>query len=239
MSTYNSRLSRIEEKRTKKQLFWVTAGIIALIILVVTLGIPLVVQFTSLVGNIKSNQPLDAADKTAPFPPTLAPILESTNSAQLKIEGFAEPETTLKIYLNGEEDKKVLIGADGGFSFNDISLRDGPNTIYATATDQAGNESNKSKEFTVLFSKNAPKIEISEPTDNQEFGKNQQEIVVKGKTDKGVDIKINDRFVFVHDDGTFTYTLKLSEGENTLKVIGTDAAGNSTTLERKVIYKPN
>ena len=234
-----SRISRIEEKRTRKQLFLVIAGIVVVVFLVITLAIPLLVRVSAFLGNLKSNQPIsDTTDKTAPFPPTLAPVPESTNSATLKLEGYSEADTTLKIFVNGDEAKKVLVGSDGAFSFNDISLREGSNTIYATATDKAGNESSKSKELSVNFNKNAPKIEITQPTEGQNFGKNQQEIVISGKTDKGADLRINDRFVFVHDDGTFTLNLKLNDGDNTLTAVVTDAAGNQTKLERHVSFHP-
>jgi len=47
-----------------------------------------------------------------------------------------------------------------------------------------------------------------------------------------------DRFVSVKDDGSFTYNLRLNDGENTLTIIARDAAGNETKLERKVTYQP-
>ncbi|HCM37726.1 MAG: hypothetical protein UV61_C0002G0279 [Candidatus Gottesmanbacteria bacterium GW2011_GWB1_43_11] len=234
-----SRISRIEERRTKKQLFFVIVGILAVIVFTTTVGIPLLVRVSVFLGNRKLAQPLsDSLDKTAPFPPTLSSILSATNSAEIKIEGYGEPESTLKLYLNGRDVKKVLLGGDGGFSFTDVTLTEGENNIYATLTDQSGNESSQSQELQIVYKKSAPKLEVSDPQDKQTFGKNQQEITVKGLTDPGNDIRINDRFVLVKEDGTFTYNIKLQDGENTLNIVAQDQAGNETKLERKVTYQP-
>lgn len=239
MAFTSSRVSRIEEKKTKRRLFLTLGGIIAIIVILYTVGIPLLARVSAILGSINSSQPNTAnADTTAPFAPTLSPVNSSTNSAQLKLEGYAEPESTLKVMLNGEEAKKVLLGTEGSFSFDDITLDSGENTLYATATDDAGNESAISKELKIIYKKGAPKLEVTEPSDGQTFGKNQQEIVVKGKTDKGVDLRINDRFVTVKDDGTFEYSLKLGDGENTLVIVVQDLAGNQTKIERKVTYSP-
>ena len=68
-----SRISRIEERRTKKQLFFVIVGILAVIVFTTTVGIPLLVRVSVFLGNRKLAQPLsDSLDKTAPFPPTLS-----------------------------------------------------------------------------------------------------------------------------------------------------------------------
>lgn len=233
-----SRVSRVEEKKTKKQLMLVIIGIVALILVAFTVGIPLIVGTSVLLGNLKSGQTPDTLDKTPPFPPILSPVVSATNSASLKIEGYGEPSTTLKIMVNDEEAKKTLLDTGGSFSFTDIKLSAGKNTISATLTDEAGNESPPAPQLQVEYKKGAPKLEISEPTENQEFKGSQQEITVKGTTDPGNDVRINDRFVTVHDDGSFSFNFKLGDGENTLMVVARDSAGNETKLERRVTYSP-
>jgi len=233
-----SRVSRVEEKKAKKQLILVVLGLVALVLVVTTIGIPLIVGASVLIGNLNSQPANDTSDKTPPFPPILSPVATATNSATLKIEGYAEPQSTLKIFLNDNEAKKVLLGTDGTFSFSDITLSDGKNIIYTIAIDGANNESSPSEQLIVTYKKGAPKLEVSEPTQNQEFDKNHQEITIKGTTDAGNDIRINDRFVPVKDDGAFSFSLKLNEGENTLVIVARDTAGNETKLESKVIYKP-
>lgn len=235
----NSRMSRIEEKRIKKQLFLVVAGIIITIILVVIFGIPLLVKTSVFLGDLKSGPNINISqDKTPPYPPTLFQINEATNTARIKIEGYAESESTVKLFLNNEEIKKTLLGKDGTFSYEDIDLKDGVNEIYALAMDTAGNESVPSQILTVNYLRNAPKLIISEPGDNQNFGKNQQEISIKGQTDPGNSVSINSRFVYVKDDGMFVFTLKLSDGDNLITITAKDAAGNETKKEMHVVYSP-
>lgn len=234
-----SRLSRIEEKRTRKQFIWIIVGIVATILFVFTIGIPLVVGVSVLLGNLKSQGTVtDTKDTTAPFPPTLSPVAIATNSAQIKIEGYGEAETELTLLVNGRDVKQTMLPADGNFSFDDIELDEGLNTIYATVKDSAGNESNPSNELSVSYNKDAPKLEVSEPQDGQSFGRSQQEIMVNGKTDPGNQVTINERFVPVTDEGTFTFAVRLSDGENTLVIVARDAAGNETKLERKVTFQP-
>lgn len=234
-----TRVSRLEEKRTKKQFLIVLIGIVALLLIIFTVGIPFIVGASVFLGNLKSNQPIVTSnDTTVPVPPTLTSDFSATNSAQIKIEGYGEPESSLSLLVNGEQVKNILLPADGSFSFNDIPLQEGENTLLATVTDTAGNESVPSRELHVEYKKGSPKLEINEPEDNQTFAKSQQEIQIKGITDPGVDVRINDRFVAVKDDGSFTFTVKLQDGENTLIIIARDSAGNETRLERKVNYQP-
>lgn len=234
-----SRLSRLEEKRTKKQLYTVSIGIVVLIIVLISIGIPLIIRVSVFLGNLKSSQPAkDSGDQTPPLAPILASILEATNSATIKIEGYAEPESNLKLYLNGSEVESVLVGIDGDFGFTDVILRLGDNTFYTIATDQAGNESPESEKQTIVYKKTGPQLEVIEPQPDQEFGKNFETIQVKGKTDVGVQVRINDRFVTVSDDGSFSFNLKLTQGENQITVKAFDTAGNQTEKQLKVTYKP-
>lgn len=234
----NSRLSRLEEKRTKRQLILISIGIILLIVLSITIGIPLLVRVSVLLGNLGGNTQITDSDTTPPFPPILNPILEATNSAQLKVDGYAEPESTLNLFLNDEQIEEVLVARDGAFSFSDITLKDGANAIYAVAKDQGGNLSNQSESQTIVYKKTGPKLEIESPHDGQTYGRNQDEIIVKGKTDPDASIRLNDRFVSRKDDGSFEYPLILQEGETTLTIIARDQAGNETKTELKVTYSP-
>lgn len=236
MST-NSRLTRLEEKRTKRRLILISAGIITLIALTVTIGIPLLVRISVLLGNTGSSQ-VNESDTTPPFPPILNPILEATNSAQLKIDGYAEPESTLRLFLNGDQIKEVFVTRDGAFSFSDITLKEGSNTVFAVAGDTAGNVSNESTSLSITYKKTGPTLEIESPRDGQTFGRNQDEIVIKGKTDPDATVRLNDRFVSKKDDGSFEYPMILAEGETTLILVAKDQAGNETKTEIKVTYSP-
>jgi hypothetical protein len=142
------------------------------------------------------------------------------------------------LYINGLKVDSKLIGSEGGFEFSDIALTNGENIFYAISVDSAGNQSPQSAEQSILFKKTGPELEITDPKDGQEYGKNIQNIQIIGKTDIGAQVRINDRFVPVADDGSFIYNFKLSDGENQITVKAFDTAGNQTEKILKVTYKP-
>lgn len=233
-----SRISRTEEKRTRKILLLTSIGIIAVIALLITIGIPAIIGLSVLISNFTNRQTqIDNADKTAPYSPVLSPIATATNSAVLKLSGYGEPDSNLTIYINQEEKKKILLGADGNFSISENWLEDGDNDIYATLTDRSGNVSLPSESIRVLYNKKAPKLEVTEPAENQEFQKDQKEITIKGTTDAST-LHINERFAGIKNDGSFSFTYKLNAGENIIQFVAKDLAGNETKLERKVNYSP-
>jgi hypothetical protein len=83
--------------------------------------------------------------------------------------------------------------------------------------------------FLTIFDNEQPQIEINEPTDNQTIqGKKNQNVPVKGKTKPNSKMYLNDRLVFVRDDGTFETTHRLENGGNSLSFKVIDMAGNQT-----------
>ena len=55
-------------------------------------------------------------------------------------------------------------------------------------------------------------------------------------TDDNIAVTINDRMVVIKTDNSFSYGYPLNEGDNILNIVATDAAGNQTTVQRKVTY---
>lgn len=234
-----SRYSRLEERRTKRQLFGVLIVITVVLILLFTVGVRLIIGLSDLISNLNNKNPAtETGDKTPPFPPTLVPLTVATNSAILKLQGFAEPESTLNIFVNSVSVKKLILGTDGSFSYSEKILKEGNNSVFAKTTDAAGNESLSSNELHIKYQKKGPKLELSEPQENQVFTKNQSEIIIKGTTESGSSVYINDRFVSVNEEGSFNFPYKLTDGDNLLQIKASDQAGNETKLERKITYSP-
>ena len=48
----------------------------------------------------------------------------------------------------------------------------------------------------------------------------------------------NERFIIVSEDGRFSGSIDLKEGENTIAVVAVDRAGNQAKNEVAVIYQP-
>lgn len=67
---------------------------------------------------------------------------------------------------------------------------------------------------------------------------NQARLLVSGTTDdatsKPVTVTVNGEKVAVNENGTWSKTITLSPGTNTITVVATDKAGKSTTVTRKV-----
>lgn len=116
-----------------------------------------------------------------------------------------------------------------------VPLGDGQHTIYLNATDFDGNAATEvSTTFTVDTV--PPVLTVTSPSDN--FTTNQSTVMVTGTTNdptsNTVSLTVNGEPVEIGPDGAFSYEFTLSEGENTITIIATDAAGKSSTVVRHV-----
>lgn len=232
----SSRLGRKKLKQAYLKIFSAITFSILLVLAVIYLGIPGLVKLSGFLGNFRSSsEPVTTFDTTPPFPPRLESISEATNSAQILIKGLSEPGSTVELFLNGETYKKVLASKDGAFEAK-IVLEEGENRILAQATDNANNVSQPSQTLFITYRKSGPKLEVSEPKDNANFKGKDRTINIQGFSDPEATVTINDRYVILNPDGSFSYPYSLSEGENLLKIVAIDLAGNETVVERKVNY---
>lgn len=90
--------------------------------------------------------------------------------------------------------------------------------------------------FAYLFSgyqqlAGAPLLVVTKPLENSEV--NSKEIVVAGKTDQEVVVKINEQMVNVQN-GSFNQAIVLSEGLNTITISAIGKRGKTTTVERHI-----
>lgn len=114
-------------------------------------------------------------------------------------------------------------------------LSDGPHTFTLNASDFDGNAATEvSTAFTVDTV--PPVLTVTSPSDN--FTTNQSTVMVTGTTNdptsNTVSLTVNGEPVEIGPDGAFSYEFTLSEGENTITIIATDAAGKSSTVVRHV-----
>lgn len=212
---------------------------LGLILLIIYGGVPFLIRMATFFGDIKSSKQLtEKTDTTPPFPPKLRPLVEATNSAQVIVKGFAEEGAIVQVFLNGEMVKEVVADADGSFTADNLSLSLGNNKIQAKAIDQAGNESQESGKMIITYDEMAPVLEIISPENNQEISGEENKVTIKGKTEAGISLKINDRLVILDQEGQFEQTFSLNEGENTILIVATDRAGNQTEEEINLTYSP-
>ena len=232
-----SRLSRKSEKQKIKSLVLSVLGILIVLFVLIKFGIPLLVNLSLFVSGTK-NQESTSHNTTVFIPP---PILNSeynaTNSAQIKISGSSSPNQTIDLYLNGNLVDKTETKADGSFSFETL-LVTGENIIRAKAITSDGRESNLSESLTITFKSDAPSLEIKSPTDGQSFLKDQNLVEIKGTTDPHVRVTINNFWAIIDENNNFFYTLALKDGENEIKIVAQDQAGNKTEKTLRVTYSP-
>ncbi len=235
-----SRLSRKAVKRNEKTFLISIVGIIILLGFLVKFGIPLLFNMSLFVANIRGSSSEISKNKTKGFlaAPNFDPTFSATNSASVSLKGNALPKLTIKLYRNDELISDTASKDDGSFSFSDVRLSKGDNVFKAKAIDESKNESDFSPLQTISYKTDAPALSVDAPTDGQTFSKDQNDIKASGKTDQGVKVTVNDFWAIVDESGNFSYTLHLKNGDNQIKIVATDDAGNKTEVTRKVTYSP-
>lgn len=121
------------------------------------------------------------------------------------------------------------------------ALSDGTHIIKVSASDYDGNVATQ-KSVTFTVDTVPPELSVSAPVDN--LVTNQSSLVVKGTTNDvtsspvTLTIKLNggtEQTVEVGSDGSFTKTLTLVTGENTIVITAKDGAGKTSTVTKKVV----
>ena len=222
----NSRKARFEEKKVLKQTIILIVAAITLCLLCIFVIIPGVIKF---IGGTASK---DTAVVGTTTPVLLTPFLNApdpaTSSANIKISGFSQKGNTLIVTDNDQEIKRVDAADDGSFK-TDITLHDGMNTISVYASTGPDKKSLATATYPVLYDKNPPKLDISEPTDAQNIqGRKNQSMTIKGQ--------INDRLVLTRNDGSFSTVFYLSTGANALDIKAVNQAGNTTEKKLTVNF---
>ena len=121
------------------------------------------------------------------------------------------------------------------------ALSDETHIIKVSASDYDGNVATQ-KSVTFTVDTVPPELSVSAPVDN--LVTNQSSLVVKGTTNDvtsspvTLTIKLNggtEQTVEVGSDGSFTKTLTLVTGENTIVITAKDGAGKTSTVTKKVV----
>lgn len=241
MPKYKSRLRKQEEVKTLKQALIFFGLTIGLILFFIFVGLPFLIRFSVFLGNLRTKTPLveeKKADTVAPVAPRLKPLPEAINEEQIKISGFSEAKSQVAILLNGQKIQEIETDENGEFSSHPLSLRKGENEIKTYAQDEAGNKSSLSGTIFIIFDDEEPILEITQPQEGEMFYGAKNKIEIKGKTEEGARIFINETLTIVDLAGEFSKIIALGEGENTIKIKAEDKAGNTSEKEIKVSYYP-
>jgi hypothetical protein len=231
-----TRLQKKLERQSVRHIILWAAALLIVVVLFLTYGIQMLINFSLFLTKMKGGQ-TDVSSSTSPSyiaSPMINPMPSATNSAEVIISGYSLPKYTVKLYVDGRLAASKEVNESKSFSFHSVRLREGDNDIKAKAITPEGKESEYSEPIRVTYQTKAPSLTVDTPQDGQTLSNDSNPLKVTGKTDAGANVKINDYMAIVDDEGKFSYLLPLQKGENHLKVIATDEAGNQTTKEIKV-----
>lgn len=235
----NSHLKRQKARKIVRQTILQLFGIILIIGIIVRFGIPALVSLSLFIAGTSTDK-TERQQKQTEFvaQPVINTMYTATNSATVTITGLALENQTIKLYLNDELIGKKETDNDGEFVFENVQLSQEESKFTAKAINKSGDESDYSETISIRYKKDPPIITIDTPSENQSFSKDEDTIEVLGKTDTGTTVTVNGFRAIVNTDSTYSYTLRLHAGDNTIKVIAFDEAGNKSETERKVTYYP-
>lgn len=115
------------------------------------------------------------------------------------------------------------------------ALGDGSHTIKFNASDNDGNAATQ-KSITLKIDTVPPTLNVTSPAEG--LVTNNATLTVSGTTNDAtsspVTLKVNNKTVTVQGNGSWSTQITLSEGQNTITIVATDAAGKSTTVTRHV-----
>ncbi len=159
----------------------------------------------------------------------LTPILDLTNPSTsvpaFSVNGNAEPNREVQLYLNGQLEATLASDAKGRFS-QVLMLAQGSNTLYANAINGA-EQSLPYLTYTVESDAVPPVITLTSPAEGALV--NYASFI--GQLDETSTLTVNGETVTVNSDNSFTHVVGgLPQGVNVIGLIATDLAGNSSTL---------
>lgn len=233
-----SRLSRTQEKKTKKQLYLSVAGIIIVLFIFFKFGIPALINFSfflSSFGQSNSQANSTTSSKVVLPAPTLNQPFTATNSATITVSGNAASKEIIQLFVNDSQVDSMSTNDDGTFSFKSVTLSQQQNTIQVKAVKDKST-SDFSDSWFVGFLQKAPDVSVDSPSDGQTFDHDHQNIQVKGKASPDAKVTVNGFWATSDASGNYSYTMALQNGDNHLTVVATDQAGNTTTKELTVHY---
>ncbi len=181
-------------------------------------------------GNTTTAQVSFAIDLTKPAVAVVSPADGSTTSAaSVDVVATASDDRAIALVtINGAT---VMPGPDGRYVAS-VALTEGLNPIEVRARDRAGNV--ETVQLMVRRDSTAPELLVIAPAEGAVV--TDPSVAVRGtvKDSSAVTLTVNGSATAVGFDGSFSATVSLAPGENTIDIVATDAAGNTSSVTRKV-----
>lgn len=226
---------KVEDEITKKT---VLLGLMTVVVftLIVVFGLPFLIKFSILLGDVKNRRNVDVIEKALPpLAPRLILPFEATNSGRIEVKGLAEKNVLVELLKNDVSVGKVEANDVGEFAFGDILLDQGESVFSAVAISDKGDSSEPSKELRIVFDDQPPSLTMVNPSE-AELKVDSADFDIVGISDEGVSVTINGRLAMVDDTGKFKLKYQLSSGKNDMEIIIKDQAGNETRKNITITY---
>lgn len=224
-----------EEQLTRK--LFSTLGKILILVIIIILSFTVFAPAFGSIFKIFSKKNTGNELVIKPNTPVISQLPTATKEGKVKISGYAQAGTTIKIFVNGPEKGSTVTGNDGIFTIENIELIKGRNTIFAKAIDQKGTESDTTQTYILIYDTEAPKIEVESPKNDSVVKNLDKRITIKGKVNEKATITINNQIAIVKSDLTFEQVLGVNEGKVEIKIKATDEAGNEKEEIIKITYQ--
>lgn len=232
----NRKVNKEEELLRKLK---ITLGALFATIAIVVGGLtffgPKIGSFFLLLSRNRNNE--GPGDTIAPTAPLFSQVPQAASKKKINLNGITEPGAKVRLFVNGPEKGETTADNDGAFTFVDVELGEGNNIIFAKAIDENGNESEKSKVFTIAFDDESPEVEITKPQDGEEIKNLNRRVLVQGTLSEEATVKVNGKQAVVKPDNTFELLLGVDEGDVSIKVEATDKAGNKSEAFVNIKYQ--
>jgi len=219
---------------TQKQTVTYAILLVLLIIFLATVGIQIVIKTSLFFAGFSSKKTVKNIDEsTVLIEPVIDNLPDATSSAKIIIDGSASEKTVIEVYVN-EDKVEETEAPDGSFSTN-VQLDPGENSIYIRSLDEKKVKSKDSQVYKVVYINKEPELSITSPSDGAEVDK--EEVTISGTVTENMTVKVNGLPTIVNTTGQFNRSVQLTEGDNTIIVIGTDLAAKTVEKQIKVIYR--
>ena len=186
------------------------------------------VQAVDAAGNKTQAQAEVIVRTTPPILALTSPEADSwLKSNVITVAGTVLPD--VKVTIN---DQPATVNANGEFSL-DVVLQDGDNVIRIAATDAVGNITTEQR--IVHIRTRGPALALANVPDGLTVS--DPSVRVSGQVDPGSTLTVNGNITPVDNRGLFNTTAALRNGTNLITFSATDRAGNTTTLQRSIVYQ--
>ncbi len=232
-----SRLQKHQQKQFTTKIVSLVIILFLVLYFIFSVGIRLLLNVSSFIANLTAKKQTNQLAKSEDVYGSIDidSIPTATNSSRIIVGGSIVNLSLVEFYLNSEKVKEIKMNASDSFSEEIGDLKKNQNTVFIKGKLKDSKQTKQSKEFSVLYKPDKPKLEIKEPSDKSKTPKS--EVKIKGETDKETFIKVNDFPVVVDANGNFEYLVQLKEGDNSFIISAEDIAGNIETKTISVTYQ--